>query len=338
MKTMSTPRCIRIPKKEGEFIRSRLVDADLLDNRYKIRADGDFLEIPVLCDSFEGYEARESQAEEREVRPVDYKEILDFPDWLAEELPNSYDIIGDVALIKLSDVLLPYKEQIGEALMEVSSSLRAVMLDDGVKGELRVRKLEKIAGSGSSETIHKEFGTKIATDPSLVYFNPRLAGERARTALEVKKGETIIDMFAGVAPFPVVISKLARPKIVYAIDLNPEAERFMKMNIELNNIDCVIPIIGDAREAIKDLPPADRIIMNLPQSSEEFLDVALSSTKPGATIHLHRVLEREELDDFVSGIINKADSAEYDIHISRTSELKTYSPTMSVYVFDIVKN
>ncbi len=332
------PRCIRVPKKEGEFIRARLADADLLDKRHKIRADGDFLEIPVLCDSFEEYESHESEAEEREIRPADYKEILDFPDWLAEELPNSYDIIGDVALIKLSDTLLPYKEQIGNALIEASPSIRAVMLDDGVKGELRVRKLEKIAGTGSSETVHKEFGTKIATDPSLVYYNPRLAGERARTALEVKKDEVIIDMFAGVAPFPMVISKLARPKIIYAIDLNPEAERFMKRNIELNDANCVVPIIGDARDAVEDLPPADRIIMNLPQSSEEFLNLALSSAKSGATIHLHRVLERSELDDFVSAIVDKARSEGYDIRISRTSELKTYSPTMSVYVFDIVKN
>ncbi len=335
---MNMPRCIRIPKKEGESVRARLIDADLLDRRYKIRADGDFLIMPVLCDSFEGYGTEEFEGEEQAIRPADYKEVLDFPDWLAEELPNSYDIIGDIALIKLTDILLPYKERIGEAMIEASPNIRAVMLDDGVKGEFRIRELEKIAGTGTSETVHKEFGTKIATDPSLVYFNPRLAGERARTALEVKKGETVIDMFSGVAPFPVVISKLAFPKIVYAIDLNPEAERFMKKNIELNDAECIVPIIGDAREVIKDLPPADRIIMNLPQSSEEFLDSALKSAKSGATIHLHRVLERTDLNNFVSNITEKAKAGGYDISIVRTSELKTYSPTMSVYVFDIMKN
>lgn len=335
---MSMPRCIRVPKKEGESIRSRLADANLLDKRYKIRADGEFLEIPVLCDSFEGYESRDVEVEKRIIRPVDYKEVLDLPDWLAEELPNSYDIIGDVALVKLPEVLLPYKERIGEAMMEVSPGIRAVMSDEGVKGEFRIRKLEKIAGEGTSETIHKEFGTSIFTDPSLVYFNPRLAGERARTALQVKKGEVIIDMFAGVAPFPVVISKLANPRMIYAIDLNPEAERFMKRNIELNNSECIVPITGDAREIVKDLPPADRIIMNLPQSSEEFLISALESVKSGGTIHLHRVIERAEAEEFTSNIIDKAESAGYEIDIVRISELKTYSPTMSVYVFDIVKN
>ena len=77
---MSMPRCIRIPKAEGESVRSRLVDADLLDKRYKIRAEGDFLIMPVLCDFFEGYEATEAKVEERTERPADYREVLDFPD------------------------------------------------------------------------------------------------------------------------------------------------------------------------------------------------------------------------------------------------------------------
>lgn len=335
---MNMARCIRIPKREGEDIRSRLLDANMLDTRHKIFADGDHLMIPVLCDTFEGHEAEEFSSEEAEVRYKDYKEVLDFPDWLSEELPTSFDIIGDVALIKLSEVLLPYKKEIGDALMLVTAGIRVVMIDSGVKGEFRIRDLEKIAGTGSSETIHKEFGTKINTDPSKVYFNPRLAGERARIALEVKKKETVIDMFSGVAPFPLVISKLANPEVIYSIDLNPEAEKFMKANIEMNHADKIVPIIGDAREVLKDLPMADRIIMNLPQSSEEFLDSALGSAKTGATIHMYRVLERSEMEDFISELKEKMSVLGYRMHIARISELKTYSPTMSVYAFDIVKD
>lgn len=335
---MNMTRCIRVPKREGEGIRSRLLEAEVLDTKHKIRADGDFLMIPVLCDSFEGHEAEEFETDVIEVRPKDYKEILDLPDWLSEELPTSFDIIGDVVLIKLSDVLLPYKNEIGDAMIQAASGMRAVMLDSGVKGEFRIRDLEKIAGTGSSETIHKEFGTKIKTDPSAVYFNPRLAGERARVALEVKKREVIIDMFSGVAPFPLVISKLANPEVIYSIDLNPEAEKFMRMNIEMNGADNIVPITGDAREAIKSLPKADRIIMNLPQSSEEFLDSALESAKIGATIHMYKVLERSEMEDFISRLKDRMTSLGYRMHVARTSELKTYSPTMSVYVFDIVRD
>lgn len=332
------PRCIKVPKRDGEDIRKRLADSELLDAKHKISRDGEYLNIPVLCDSFEGYEAFDSAADVLESHSTDYKTILDFPDWLNEELPSSYDIIGDVAIIKISDLLVPYKESIGEAMMEATPSLRTVMMDSGVKGEFRVRELEKIAGTGTSETVHKEFGVRITVDPSLVYFNPRLATERARVALSVKGGEKIIDMFAGVAPFPLVISKLAHPEVIYAIDLNPDAERFMKINIENNHAKNIVPIIGDAREAVKGLPKADRIIMNLPQSSDAFLDSALEAAKNGAVVHMHRVLERAEADVFASDLVDRMRSAGYDIHIARISELKTYSPTMSVYVFDIVKD
>ncbi len=332
------PRCIRILKKDGEELRSRLVNSGLLDIRHKIRVDGEYLEIPVLCNSFEGYETEELEAEELEVRSMDYKVFLDFPDWLNEELPRSYDLIGDVALIKIADVLIPYKEKIGDAMIEATPCIRVVMLDSGVKGEFRVRKLERISGTGTSETVHKEFGVRIAVDPSLVYFNPRLASERARIALAVKKGETVIDMFAGVAPFPIVISKLAHPKVIYAIDLNPEVERFTNLSIEMNHIKNIVPITGDAREVVKQLPKADRIIMNLPQSSDEFLDSAMESAKTGAVIHMHKVLERADLEDFLLGIEKRMSSLGYKMHIARTWELKSYSLSMSVYVFDIVKD
>lgn len=332
------PRCIRVPKREGEGIRKRLIDSRMLDTEHKIRQEGDCLDIPVLCDSFDGYESFESDPDILKSRPSDYKGILDFPDWLSEELPNSYDIIGDVAIIKISESLMPYRERIGEAMMEAAPSLRTVMMDFGVKGEFRVRELEKIAGTGTSETVHKEFGIRISVDPSLVYFNPRLATERARTALYVKDGEVIIDMFAGVAPFSLIISKLAHPEVIYAVDLNPEAERFMKANIENNHVRNIVPIIGDARDVVKGLPKADRIIMNLPQSSDDFLDSALESAKKGAVIHMHRVLDRAEVGTFISRLKDRMESLGYTFHTSRVSELKTYSPTMSVFVFDIVKD
>lgn len=331
------PRCIRVPKEKGESVRTKLADLGLLDTGYRISSDGTHLTIPVLCDSFEDYEVSEVYAEPLEEKISDYKMILDFPDWLNEELPHSYDVIGDVAIIKLTEVLLPYREEIGNALLEAVPSLRIVMADSGVKGEFRVRELEKIAGTGDSETVHKEFGVRIFTDPSKVYFNPRLANERSRVASLVRDGETIIDMFAGTAPFPLVICKLAHPGEVYAVDLNPEAEKFMKKNIEANRAK-IIPIIGDAREEVKKLPKADRIIMNLPQISEEFLTDALGAAKTGATIHLYKVLERSDIGNYSENLVTLARDSGFDIHIARAQELKTYSPTMSVYAFDLVKD
>ncbi|MCK9323554.1 MAG: class I SAM-dependent methyltransferase family protein [Candidatus Methanomethylophilaceae archaeon] len=331
-------KCIRVLKKDGEPVRSKLISLGLLDLSFRIRSDGDHILLPVVCDSFEDYEIIDEELEVQKHMETDYRELIEVPSELKEKLPNSYDVIGDVALIKLEDELLSYKGQIGKALMAVIPSLRTVMLDSGVKGEFRIRDLEQIAGTGTSETIHKEFGTRMLTDPAKVYFNPRLATERERITLEVKSGETIIDMFAGVAPFGMVICKHAYPKIMYSIDLNPEAEYFAKRNVEMNHITNLVIITGDAKEAVKDLPQADRIIMNLPQMADQFLQYALEKAKVGATIHLHKIIERSDFDDFVKELVSKMKGFGYDMHIARTSELKTYSPTMSVYVLDIVRD
>ncbi|MDL2231852.1 50S ribosomal protein L11 methyltransferase, partial [Porphyromonadaceae bacterium OttesenSCG-928-L07] len=164
-------------------------------------------------------------------------------------------------------------------------------------------------------------------------FNPRLATERRRVASQVKHGEIIIDMFAGVAPFPLVISKHSGAREIYAIDLNPDAMEFMVRNIEMNKVENITPMNGDARAIIKELPKADRVIMNLPQSASDFLEDALNASKIGATIHLHRISERDPGTDAIKEMANDLG---YAVEVSEPIELKTYSPSMSVYVFDIV--
>lgn len=327
---MVSVRCVRVPKRDGEKVRAELFDKGLLDRDFRIASDGDSLLIPVMP-AYEG-DTVGVELERQEHRETDYRVLADVPDSLKDILPNSFDIIGDVLIVKLEEPLLPYKKEIGEALISVTPNIRAVMLDSGVKGDFRIRDLEPIAGSGGSETVHREMGVRIAVDPAKVYFNPRLATERERVSSLVRDGEIVIDMFGGVAPFGTVICKRAHPKAVYSIDLNPKAEHFARRNAEMNHLDNLFPLTGDASEVITDLPDADRIIMNLPQMADSFLEFALAKLKEGGTVHLHRILERSDLDEFIEGLHD-----EFGVKVWEVSELKTYSPTMSVYVFDIRK-
>lgn len=329
-------RCVRVPKGEGEAVRALLASEGRLDLSARIRADGEHLLIPIKEGCVDGYETVDAETEAQNQRPRDYTDVVEVPDELRGLLPSSFDVVGDVAMIKLPDELLPYKEEIGEALIMVNRSIRAVFLDHGVKGEFRIRDLDRIAGMGGSETVHKEFGVRLWTDPSKVYFNPRLAGERSRIASQVKEGETVIDMFGGVAPFGTVICRTANPVGVYSIDLNPEAEHFAKMNAERNHVDNLYPMTGDSSKLIYDLPMADRIIMNLPQIADRFLPVALDRLNHGGVIHMYKIIEREDFPAFVSFLMMSSAENGHVLRIS-TSELKTYSPTMSVYSLDIVK-
>ncbi len=326
-------RCIRVPKREGENVRSRLLEEGILDISHRIGSDGDHLIIPVL-DSVPGYEEFDSELKGQERPAGDYRENLRLPDGLQELLPNSFDVVGDIGMMKIPEELVLYKHEIGEAMMKANHSLRCVFSDSGVKGELRVRDLELIAGSGTSETVHKEFGARMHTDPSKVYFNPRLAGERNRIASQVKDGETVIDMFAGVAPFGIQICRTARPKVVYSIDLNPEGERFALINKKDNRTEQLVPITGDSTVVVPTLPMADRIIMNLPQIADRFLPLALSHLNRGGTVHMYKIIEREDFPALCQEMGAMAAENGHTITIE-TSELKTYSPTMSVYAIDV---
>lgn len=329
-------RCIRVRKSEGEPYRKELLEEGLLDLEHRIRSDGEFLLLPCTCEEFRGVKSIEAELNEQGRPSGDYRLCVDVPDDLRPLLPNSHDVVGDIAITKLDDELLPYKAEIGKAMISSSPNIRAVFLDSGVKGEYRIRELELIAGSGSSETVHKEFGTRLKTDPSKVYFNPRLANERSRIAAMVKPGEVIIDMFAGVAPFGCVICRNAKPEKVYSIDLNPECEYYMKENMRLNHIANMECMIGDSAEIARTLPKADRVVMNLPQMADSFLDTALSVVKSTGIIHMHKIMERTDLPGYGDGLKKKMAGKGFGMDIVRVSELKTYSPTMSVYVFDIV--
>jgi tRNA (guanine37-N1)-methyltransferase len=308
----------------------------VLDHRFKIGVAGGWALIPI-SGPLEGLEEAEADLEPRERRPTDYREIASVPEGLRPLLPSSHDVVGDIAVMRVPEPLIPHRREIGEALMRASPSLRAVMMDGGVKGELRIRDLELIAGSGPSETIHREHGLRMAVDPSKVYFNPRLAGERMRVASLVRDGETVIDMFAGAAPFGLVICRHARPSMVYSIDLNPDAGAFAERSAEMNRIDNLTVISGDAAEAMGGLPMADRIIMNLPQSADGFLPLALSRLRPGGTAHMHKVLERSALEAYSERLREEMAALGLGMRVSLATELKTYSPTMSVYVFDVAR-
>ena len=308
-------RCVRVPKREGEQVRSALFESGQLDLSARIRAEGDCLLIPVLCDSYMDYEVVDAEMQVQEQRPTDYRDVADVADNLREHLPSSFDVVGDVAMIKLPDELKPYATQIGEALLKVNRSIRVVFEDHGVKGEFRIR---------------------LYTDPSRVYFNPRLSSERARIAGLVNDGETVIDMFGGVAPFGTVMCRLACPKAVYSIDLNPDAEHFARMNAERNHIANLYPMTGDSSVLVYGLPMADRIIMNLPQIADRFLPIALDRLEHGGTVHMYKIIEREDFPPFLDGLVADAAARGHSVTIEH-SELKTYSPTMSVYALDITK-
>ncbi len=323
-------RGIKVRKSEAESLRRRLIEMDAIDRELRVEKDGEYVIIPVKGD-VKGYELIEWDFEKKEKRPR-YQEIAEVPDELREYLPTSFDIIGDVVIIKIPDELEDYRKKIGKAIMQALPSARVVAADRGVKGEYRTRELETIAGEGPTETVHTEYGIRIKVDPAKAYFSPRLANEHQRIAELVKDGEEIIDMFAGVGPFSMMIAKMKNVHI-YAIDLNPAAIDYLNENIVLNNVHGIEAINADARAIVRSLT-ADRIIMNLPHSAFHFFEDAVTAVDDG-WIHYYEIIEDARAKERIEDLKELAESAGKKIRLERLIRIRNYAPGMGHYVWDL---
>jgi tRNA (guanine37-N1)-methyltransferase len=224
-----------------------------------------------------------------------------------ENLKTSFDIIGDIAIIEVPPKLVKKQKIIAETLMKIHNNVKTVLKKGSErKGELRLRNLKYMAGRKSTVTLHTEFGCKYKLDVKKTYFSPRESTERNRIADLVKKGETVLVMFAGIAPFSILIAK-RKDVDVYSVELNKDAHRYAKDNIHLNHVASKVEVVnGDVRKVCKSYYSAcTRVIMPLPKEGYKFLDVAFKCVKPKGIIHFYFAGSIEEGEKHIKKVADK---------------------------------
>ncbi|ELZ85510.1 hypothetical protein C453_06833 [Haloferax elongans ATCC BAA-1513] len=313
---MNVP-CVRVPRESGEETRKQLADADLLDHDHQISVvDGD-LYIPVVdADAVPSeFEVVEYEAPDRDTQtnPAD---ILGFE--------PSYERLGDVVILDEDDAERAH--EIADAI--VASDLRAetvVNRASKIKGELRVRDWDVLVGD-STETVHREYGHEFHLDIATVYFSPRLATERHRVVEQVQEGEHVFDMFAGVGPF--AIPAAANGAEVVACDLNESAIEYLRENADRNDVsDRITAIHGDVREVAVDYEGwAERLVMNLPHSANEFVETAVRLAADECVVHFYDI--QHEDDPFGPGLdaIRDAAEPEFDVEVLEENIVRSYAP------------
>lgn len=212
------------------------------------------------------------------------------------------DVIGDIALLKK-----PLNNSIGEEelrvvaerLLKEVSSIRSVWLAvTPVEGPYKTRRLVHLAGEKRTTTIYREHGCSFKVDVSKVFMTPRLSYERLRIARMVREGERVLNMFAGVGTFSIIIAKLSKPFRVYSIDINEHAYRLMVDNIRLNKVEGVIePYLGDAARVVEErlIGSSTRVLMPLPDLALEYVEYALKALAGGrGWIHVYLHLNSDD--------------------------------------------
>ncbi len=290
---------LKVPKNNADRIRRVLLDLSLINLDLKIKRIEENVFIP-LKEPLNIELMKEANLSDVQVVNIGFdvhkkgpKSLKDYlkaeiEDIDVDEIKKSFDIIGEVVVLEIPEEFDEYKYIIGEAALKFTKRRSVYRKMSEIKGVIRTRELEFLAGEDNSVTIHREFGSRFMLDVKNVYFSPRLATERRRISNSVKNGEIIVDMFAGVGPFSLAIAKDHDVKI-YAIDINPYAFNYIKKNIELNKLNGkVIPLLGDVGDVLKGLNlKADRIIMNLPGTAWNFLDTAVKSLEYGGILHYY---------------------------------------------------
>ena len=217
-----------------------------------------------------------------------------------KDLVSAFDQIGDIIIVRIPDSLISKKKIIGKTLLEQVKTAKTVFHQSSpVEGDFRTRNLELIVGDEKTETEYKENGCRFIVDVEKAFFSPRLSTERERIANLVNDNDVIINMFGGVGMFSLLAAR-KKSCTVYNIDINPVASKLCEENIKLNKLKGrVISLNGDASEIIKKQlqDKADRVLMLLPERSDEFLDAAISSLKRNGIIHYYSHIHAEKKQD-----------------------------------------
>ena len=216
------------------------------------------------------------------------------------DVVSAFDQIGDIIIVRIPDSLISKKKIIGKALLEQVKTAKTVFHQSSpVEGDFRTRNLELIEGDEKTETEYRENGCRFIVDVEKAFFSPRLSTERERISNLVNDHDVIINMFGGVGMFSLLAAK-KKSCTVYNIDINPVASKLCEENIKLNKLKGnVISLNGDATEIIKEQlqDTSDRVLMLLPERSDEFLDIAISSLRKNGVIHYYSHIHAEKKQD-----------------------------------------
>jgi tRNA (guanine37-N1)-methyltransferase len=211
-----------------------------------------------------------------------------------------------------------YSEKIADAIMAVHKNVKTVLAQAGaVHGEFRLRSLEYVAGEKKTLTVYTESGCLFSVDVEKCYFSPRLFYERMRIARLTEDGETVVNMFAGVGCFSIVMAKHAEVEKVYSIDVNLDAVQQMRENIRVNRAyGRVVPMLGDARDVVEErlCHVADRVLMPLPAKALEYLPYALLALREkGGWVHYYDFEHAAKDEDAVDKVRAKVSEKLLDI-------------------------
>ncbi len=331
-----TSRALRVPRSLGEATRQALRERGWLRTDLSVTQDAEFLLLPLTDDANVPpdlgtvVEVDLKPAPDR--GPSDYRELVEVAPEFRARLPRSFDVVGDVVLVRIPDELDSYAPAIGAALLRFVPGARVVGIDLGVQGPERRRVVRRIAGEGGWSTRHRENGLEFDVDLEGAYFSPRLAREHARVAAAVRSGERVYDLCCGVGPFSVTIARDGRARRVVAVDANPVASELLRRTLARYPFGARVEVVSERiEEFLTRNPPFETVIFNLPREGIKYLPSVGNAVSLAGRLFYYEVTEREAADGRPEALVQLLGPSSWrpvDRHVvhpfSPTSDLVAY--------------
>jgi tRNA (guanine37-N1)-methyltransferase len=251
-----------------------------------------------------------------------------FKDYFTAIGMANYDILGNIAIVKFRrGEKVKDKKKIAERFLKEHAAIRTVLeKSNKFSGRLRTQATKYLAGEKTKEALYKENACVFRLNVDSCYFSPRLASERLEIAKMTKKGEDVLVLFSGVAPFSIVIGKHSKAKKIVSVELGRECCKYAKDNVKRNKLQDRVEIIqGDVRKIlpklkIKTREKFDRIVMARPNLKDPFLDVTFPVVKKNGIIHYYGFYPEEEKEKMIEMIQEEAKRAKKKIRILRVKK------------------
>lgn len=331
---------VRIPSAEAGPVIRGLMDRGVVDLHAKISRDDRFRYVPVLPEHVERLAAEGFETVEGDAHTLDRRSpqeriremFADLPD-LVPHLPDHWEFVGDIVILKMDPECLSHADRIGRAYARVLGAKTVCADIRGVSGEFRRPSTEVIFGT-ETESVRLENGIRYRFDVTKVMYASGNTDERMRMRNLDCTGETVVDMFAGIGYFTLPLAKFSGARRVFACEKNPESYRFLVRNVAENGVsDVVIPILSDNRHLLG-RAFADRILMGYVQTTSDFLPAAVRMLRPGGVIHYHDTFYVGEYRERIESVFSDV-CGEDGYQILSVREVKSFAPSVSHYVADV---
>jgi tRNA wybutosine-synthesizing protein 2 len=240
---------------------------------------------------------------------------------------KGWERIGDVAVLQFLPATTLALRRRAAAIVAQEVGARCVVEDlGGIRGALRKPKVRVLFGKGT-RTVHVEDGLRYAIDVAAVMFASGNQAERARAAALDCRGETVVDLFAGIGYFTVPLAARAGAKRVFACEKNPESFALLEENVRLNKVaDRVTPLLGDCRQRAP-RGVADRVFLGYIHGTEAFLKTAVEALRPeGGVLHYHEAYPQETKFRDAYAALARSCGPAFDLVILDAREVKSFAP------------